>query len=454
MKTVFYCLLAAIVLMAPLIGSAADGETMTNTTIELQQLRSRLEILEKKMSETNLPLPSVREAPVPVASTLDAIRKAAQDEIDINTEEPDHQTEFTSGALGLQKLNPEISVTGDMLGSYTDSETTDKNWDFLFRGLGLHFEAYLDPYTRFKAAVSVDESGAELGEAYMTRYGLLPQVNLTLGKFRQQFGVVNRWHKHALDQVDFPLALRMIFGNGGLNQTGGSIEWTMPDFAGLSHETIAQITDGANSRVFGENADNIPSALLRYRMYRDISASTYAELGASVLYGQNNRWPVEETSTDKSLNAWVFGIDYSMVWEPTDRMRYHNVTWRTEAYALDKAILAPDDLGKDTLNPWGAYSYLESKVSRTLVAGVRVDYYEPDVKSYAIVGTTTLSPLAVTENGARVWQVCPYVTWYQSPFVHFRVEYNHADAEGVDVAENVLWLQCIFAAGPHKHERY
>ena len=189
-------------------------------------------------------------------------------------------------------------------------------------------------------------------------------------------------------------------------------------------------------------------------MYRDISASTYAELGASVLYGQNNRWPVEETSTDKSLNAWVFGIDYSMVWEPTDRMRYHNVTWRTEAYALDKAILAPDDLGKDTLNPWGVYSYLENKVSRTLVAGVRVDYYEPDVKSYAIVGTTTLSPLAVTENGARVWQVCPYVTWYQSPFVHFRVEYNHADAEGVDVAENVLWLQCIFAAGPHKHERY
>ena len=110
MKTVFYCLLAAIVLMAPLIGSAADGETMTNMTIELRQLRSRLEILEKKMSETNLPLPSVREAPVPAASTLDAIRKAAQDEIDINTEEPDHQTEFTSGALGLQKLNPEISV--------------------------------------------------------------------------------------------------------------------------------------------------------------------------------------------------------------------------------------------------------------------------------------------------------------------------------------------------------
>ena len=441
------------VLWIPCSCSAADGEMPTNMTAELQQLRSRIEVLEKKLLETNQPLPSIRESPVPAASTLDEMRKAARDEIDTNVEEPDHQTEFTSGALGLQALNPEISVTGDMLGSYTDSETTDKNWDFLFRGLGLHFESYLDPYTHFKAAVHVDESGADLGEAYMTRYGLVRQVNLTLGKFRQQFGVVNRWHKHALDQVDFPLALRMIFGDGGLNQTGGSIEWVMPDFAGLSHKTIAQITDGANSRVFGENADNIPSTLLRYRMYRDLSPSTYAELGASALYGQNNRWSVEETSTDESLNAWVFGIDYSMVWEPTDRMRYRNVTWRTEAYALNKAILAPDGSGKDTLNPWGAYSYLESKVCRTLVVGARIDYFEPNVKPYATTGTA-LSPLAVAENGARVWQVCPYVTWYQSPFVHFRVEYNHANAEGIDVAENVLWLQCVFAAGPHKHERY
>ena len=47
MKTALYRLLAAIVLMAPLTGSAADGETTTNTTVELQQLRSRIETLEK-----------------------------------------------------------------------------------------------------------------------------------------------------------------------------------------------------------------------------------------------------------------------------------------------------------------------------------------------------------------------------------------------------------------------
>jgi len=104
LKTALYRLLAAIVLMTPLIGSAADEKTTTNTTVELQQLRSRIETLEKKMSEINPPLPAAREVPAPAASTLDAIRKAAQDEIDTNTEEPDHHTEFTSGALGLQAL--------------------------------------------------------------------------------------------------------------------------------------------------------------------------------------------------------------------------------------------------------------------------------------------------------------------------------------------------------------
>ena len=385
---------------------------------------------------------------------IEALRRAAKAEIAEASQEDTQEEVFTSGALGLQKLNPEISVTGDLLWSYTDSETADKTSDFVFRGLGIHAEAYLDPYTRFKAAFSVSEDDTYLGEAYMTRFGIVPNGNLTLGKFRQQFGVVNRWHKHGLDQVDFPLALRQIFGPGGLNQTGGSLGWTMPEIAGCSQETLVQVTDGENGRVFAENTDNNPSVLGRYKLFRDITASTYAEIGLSGLWGRNNEWPVGEQTMDRELDAWVFGADLTVLWEPTERMRYRNVTWRSEAYALEKDILASDGSGEDTINAWGAYSYLESKVSRTVILGVRGDYFEPDVKPYAGAETANLAPLAVTEDGAYRWQVGPYVTWYQSPFVHFRAEYNHQDGDGTGSEEDVFWLQCIFAAGPHKHERY
>jgi hypothetical protein len=392
-------------------------------------------------------------------AAVEALRKAARTEIAADSPEDRKDEAFTSGALGLQKLNPEISVTGDILWSSQDSESADTESDFLFRGLGLHFEAYLDPYTRFKAAASVQESGTCLGEAYMTRFGIMPQVNLTLGKFRQQFGVVNRWHKHGLDQVDFPLALRQIFGPGGLNQTGASIDWSIPGIAGFSHELTVQVTDGENGCVFGGNSDKAPSSLAHYKIYCDLTDSTYAELGFTGLHGQNNEWQVVDATEDKSLDTTVAGVDFTVMWEPTDRMRYRNVTWRSEAYLLNKDILAADGSGEDTISAWGAYSYLESKVSRTLILGVRGDYFVPDVKDYAEYASDTgtsvlLSPLAVAEDDSYRWQVGPYITWYQSPFVHFRAEYNHQDGDGTGPEENVVWLQCIFAAGPHKHERY
>jgi len=116
------------------------------------------------------------------------------------------ETTFKSRSLGLQALNPEISVTGDFLFSTGQDSTSDQSSDFNFRNLGLHLESWLDPYTRFKGAVEFHEDETELGEAYVTLYNFSDDLNLTFGKFRQQFGVVNRWHKHGLDQVDFPLA--------------------------------------------------------------------------------------------------------------------------------------------------------------------------------------------------------------------------------------------------------
>ena len=383
------------------------------------------------------------------------LRKAALEELKA-AEEPEtaDQGEFTSGALGLQALNPEISITGDFLGSYHSGDAVERETDFLFRGLGLHFEADLDPYSRFKAAVPVNEDGAELGEAYFSRYGIAPGLNVTLGKFRQQFGVVNRWHKHGLDQVDFPLALRQVFGEGGLNQTGVSAEWSPPALGGLSQEVILQVTDGDNDRVFGENDDNFPSALARYRVYRDLSDSTYSELGGTMLAGRNNAWPVLEEVDEEDLTALVFGLDFTLLWEPTHQMRYRNVAWRSEAYVLNKDILAPDGSGEDTLNAWGAYSYCESKITRTVILGVRLGYFEPDSKPYAGTGTGSLGPLAVTGSSPNRWQIGPYLTWHQSPWVHFRLEYDHQDGNDTGPSEDTAWFQCVFSAGPHKHERY
>ena len=71
---------------------------------------------------------------------IKALRAAALAEASTETKTDAQEVAFTSGALGLQALNPEISFTGDMLWKYLDSETSDETSDFIFRGLGVHAE--------------------------------------------------------------------------------------------------------------------------------------------------------------------------------------------------------------------------------------------------------------------------------------------------------------------------
>jgi len=84
--------------------------------------------------------------------------------------------------------------------------------------------------------------------------------------------------------------------------------------------------------------------------------------------------------------------------------------------------------------------------------GVRADYYRPDHRSYA--PNATLAPLVSTTNDPHQWQLGPYLTWWQSPFVKLRFELDYADGNTEAADEIVFSFQTVFAAGPHKHERY
>ena len=387
-----------------------------------------------------------------------ALRQAAKAEVTetIATKDTPEEVVFESGSLGLQALNPEISVTGDFLFSTRQDTTSDQSSDFNFRTLGLHIESWLDPYTRFKAAIPVTEDDAKLGEGYITLYNIAEDLNFTLGKFRQQFGVVNRWHKHGLDQVDFPLALRQVFGDGGLNQSGLSLDWMMPPAGEVSQQLTFQVTDGSNSRLFADNTRNRPSLLAHYKNYQDLSKDTYMEWGLTGLMGWNDEWSISGgPGQNSSKLTTVFGADFSVLWEPAEKMRYRNIEWRSETYWLNKELLAPDGSGADTINAWGTYSYLQSKISRTVDIGIRGDFYVPETKSYAnISNALSLSPLVVTRDNSYLWQIGPYITWWQSPFVKFRAEYDYSNGKGIENPEHIIWLQCVFSAGPHKHERY
>jgi hypothetical protein len=447
-------------------GEKAELSELKQQILEMQRQmnemknkhETEIKALEDKIEKLSPAEPVTEE--VKDEEEADYLRKLAQDIAGEEEEEKTpEETVFKFGGLSLQQLNPEISVSGDFTGHYRNQSGTRERSDAEIRGLELNFQSYLDPFSRLKATTHISDDGVDLEEAYFTRFSMFKNTNLDLGRFRQQFGIVNRWHEDALDQVQYPLALRNIFGDGGLHQTGASLEWILPMW-GKAHQGLTfQVTNTENERLFdGETMGN-PCLLFHYKNYRDLSRDTYLEFGLSGLFGWSDEWEVDKGAPPlekeyDSLGTQVYGADLSVLWEPADRALYRNLEWRSEVYLLNRDILAPDDSGRDNLQAWGAYSYLQSRIARNLDIGIRYDYFQPDNKDYANVAGASMGPLAYTADDAYRWQICPYITWWQSEWVKFRLEYDYADGRGMENPEHILWFQAIFAAGPHKHERY
>jgi len=262
--------------------------------------------------------PAGQQAPVAAAtvdeadSELLALRQAAaaesrSAEAALPAKTSDEERRFIAGDLSRQAENPEISIVGDFVYRLQSIDNQRQNSDATMRNLGVHYETYLDPYTKFKGAVPVKEDISNIGEAYITRYGLTPNLNFTIGKFRQQFGIVQRWHMAGLDQNEFPLAMRRVLGDGGLCQNGISLDWQLGASGRTTHELTMQLTESTNQRLFAGNTRGMPSLLLHFKAFRDVNVDTYRELGLTALAGVNDQWSVNRAGVvERSMKPALY----------------------------------------------------------------------------------------------------------------------------------------------------
>jgi len=343
---------------------------------------------------------------------------------------------FKGGQRSLQRLNPEISVVGDISGAYVNYNGGESSnymrSGFHFRTLDVHFQSNLDPFSLMKAAVEVHTDGVELGEAYIT-WNRIKRLAITLGKFRQQLGVVNRWHKHALDQYDFPLVLREDFGDGGLNQLGVSFDVLLPSWWADEQELQIQVTNGMNDNLFAGDYYSIPSVLVHMRNYWDVNRNTYIEIGLTGMHGYNNHRQDPTLGNEKWRRSDVAGADFTLSWSPVNQAKYKELIWRSEFLYVYKKISA-----SQIIDTYGGYSYLQYKFARNWVVGARGD---------------VVQPFQVNNAKQYLWDVVPYITWWQSPWVRLRLEYDHVDGNFRKKEERAIF-QVTFAAGPHKHDKY
>ena len=417
--------LSGLILMLVVSAPRAQESDSDSLDLQLRNLEKRLVQLEARQH-------------------TDELQRLREDATRLSRKVPDQNVKkgrvFKSGQRSLQAINPEISVTGDAGGQVvmnSDGFSPSIRTGAGFRVVGLHVQSALDPFSFTKMALEFTPEEVELGEAYVTWSNLFSNVSLTAGKFRQQFGIVNRWHKHALDQYDFPLALTTLFGPDGLNQTGLSMEWLMPSLTAQVNNLTLEVTNGQNRQLFNGDAFGFPTVLMHYRNYYDLNRNTYLELGLTGMGGTNNFCGYNDTGnrvTDPEHLTSVAGLDLTVDWEPLNRAHYHSLLWRSEFYQVRK-----QQAGGQTILARGAYSYLEYKLNERWCLGTRWDYTQP----------------FEADNGDRaIYQLVPYLTWWQSHWMRFRLEYDHPFGSVDSNTSGVLHLQLTWAAGPHKHDRY
>ncbi len=335
----------------------------------------------------------------------------------------------------MQALNPELSVTGDMLSKlllekpyYTEEERSG----FSLRVVEIALQSNLDPFSMAKVILEFSPEEIGVAEMYATWISPLPRLNVTAGKFRQQFGVLNRWHAHALDQIAYPLPIELYFGEEGLTQTGISAGWLMPSLFASVNELTVQLTNSENEVLFSGEEFSLPATLLHLKNYYDVNPNTYFEWGMSGLVGTNDSLGLDFTNRHR----WTYmaGLDLTLSWIPINRALYKGITWRSELFYLKKEIPA-----SRAINAFGAYSYVDYRLNQRWIVGLRGDLAQP---------------LQTENKDQYFWKVVPYLTFWQSEYVYFRLEYSHLSGKNLDEKDNRLTLQLNWSVGPHRHERY
>lgn len=394
-------LLLALALTALAAAPArAQDPRIDSLAAEIRALRAKLDSLRARLDSTR------RDSADALASLRARARAAAG---------PDTATAPAPGReRNLNQLNPEISVAADVR-AYAQTEGPQQD-NFALEEVEFAFQSALDPYSNTKIFAGVSDEGIDIEEAYFYYTGLPGRLRLDVGRFRQQLGELNRWHLHAVPEIDYPLALTTYTGPEGLAGTGLSVYWAGSLLG--TQELWLQGVLGDNEVLF--DGGNRPAVLGHLNSFWNLGPSSYFQLGVTGMYGEH---------PDSALKTTLGGLDARFTWRPPARAKYRELTVRAELYAIDK-----ERAGSGGAR-YGYYVGTQYKIGSRWWAGVRYDYVE-----------SPEGPLGIVQ------QVVPSLTFWQSEWVRLHGEYRWRREAAITASQ--FALQAVWSIGPHKHETY
>jgi hypothetical protein len=344
----------------------------------------------------------------------------------------------------MANFNPDLAVVSDLVASYSRDRNNDALNRIDVREVELDLRAAVDPRADGVAILafardadnpvfptaegpSGPDTSVSIEEAYLFLHDFgVPNLTAKLGRFHLRFGRQNVLHSHDLPTTDAPFVNQAFLAPEALTDAGLSLSYVIPNPWNQYFEVITEIISGeganaASPTLHGDLSVDSPALNTHFLWNTDIGKDWNLELGTSYLMGHADR--------DNSLDVRLFGGDATLIHtDPTGRFNNQLI----QAELIYGNVDQPRGNTADSL---GAYLLVQQQLNRDWYTGVRLDWTED-----------------ANNDKKEAWGVSPYVSWYWSEFLRFRVEYQHKDG---DVPNNdIVFFQATWIFGAHPPHPY
>lgn len=347
-------------------------------------------------------------------------------------------------------LNPAISVIGNFVSRTDDQDVFNEEGQAIddkmnLREAELDMRVAVDPYADGVLIASFESefpgefaTGVEEGYVNIKKLPFLAQtplgLKLKVGRFRPGFGRLNILHTHDLPTTFRPLTIEEFLGEEGFVSNGISGNFFIPTpwDPESSLDATIEILDGGDIAISPDPAAKI-SYLGHLRWFRTFSDIHNVELGFSSYF---------HPSGNGLHSANVNGLDFLYRWKPLRYGEWKSYLIGAEFMFAPDTNLPPEEpalakvegLSPSTGTPAGWTVFNQWQFDRRTYAGLRYDrtdaLFDPDLKRSSIT---------------------PYLSYYFSEFLRFRVNYEHrwSDLIEEDGRNSVFFeLNWIFGAHP------
>ncbi len=330
-----------------------------------------------------------------------------------------------------QGFNPDIGVVGTVQAQLTENSEDAEGQDTIaLKELELSFAQYVDPYSRLDAVIALNDNledqNLDIEEAYYSHWGLPWGFTGRIGKFRAKTGKQNLMHLHQLPTVDYPLVIADFFGEEGMSSSGVRLQNQIPNPFDIPLTVTSEVFRGNNGDSFG-GVSRRPIFNNHISGFFELNEDINLDMGFNWMAGDENAEGLPEGANDYDVHIFGFDATFNWLFEGDRKLTFQN-----EFFYQSRS-----DRVDANRNPWGMYSLIDFRFDEKFSTGARFDLLEPR---------------GIIDGHSPTTAVSTYLTFHQSEFANFQVQYQHLDnADPAEKSDDTIYLRANFLIGSHSH---